>query len=85
MENAARVFLHKKAPYILLTLEQCHTVSEVAKKMDMLPFNIYKILNSFDELGLIESKKVGRTCYINLTEKGKKIASIIKNLCEALK
>jgi DNA-binding MarR family transcriptional regulator len=85
MENAARMFLHKKAPYILLTLEQCHTVSEVAKKMDMLPFNIYKILNSFDELGLIESRKVGRTCHIDLTEKGKKIASIIKNLCEALK
>jgi DNA-binding MarR family transcriptional regulator len=83
--NAARVFLHKKAPYVLLALEQCHTTNEIAKKLDMLHPDIYKILNKFDELGLIESRKVGRTCYINLTGKGKKIASIIKNLCEALK
>jgi DNA-binding MarR family transcriptional regulator len=85
MENATKIFLQKRAPYILLALEQCHTASEVAKKLDTLPFNIYKILNSFDELGLIENKKVGRKCFINLTEKGRKIAEIIKNLCEALK
>jgi len=83
--NAARVFLHEKAPYVLLALEQCHTTNEIAKKLDMLHSGIYKILNSFDELGLIESRKVGRTCYINLTEKGKKIASAIKELCNILK
>jgi DNA-binding MarR family transcriptional regulator len=85
IEQKERVFLNRKAPYILLALEKHHTVREIAKKMDMMPFNIYRILSSFDELGLIESKKVGRKCFINLTEKGKKASSAIKKLCEVLK
>jgi predicted transcriptional regulator len=85
IERKERVFLNRKAPYILLVLEKYHTVREIAKKMNMMPFNIYRILSSFDELGLIESRKVGKKCYINLTEKGKKVSSAIKKLCEALK
>jgi DNA-binding MarR family transcriptional regulator len=72
--------MQRRAPYVLLALERYHTATEVAKKIGMMQSNVSKILADFNSFGITEKKKVGRTSRITLTEKGREIASAIKEL-----
>jgi DNA-binding MarR family transcriptional regulator len=75
-----KLFMQRRAPYVLLALEKAHTATEIAKKIDMMQSNVSKILADFNNFGITEKKKVGRTSHITLTERGREIASAIKEL-----
>lgn len=48
--------------------------ADLAKTIDTTLASTYKNLDALNELGLIDYKKSGRSIYVNLTVKGKKVA-----------
>ena len=49
-------------------------VSALAKEVDTTYPHMIKLIKKFEELGIVATKKDGRTRYVELTEKGDELA-----------
>jgi len=78
----ADVFLHKMATSLLLTIRMYDRtyVSVLAKECNCTCANAGKKLWSMEKLGLIQSEKIGRVKYVQLTDHGKVIADSLNSL-----
>jgi DNA-binding MarR family transcriptional regulator len=45
----------------------------------------FKMLKSWEELGLVKIERVGRECFPSLTEKGRRVFSLLLNLLREVK
>ena len=70
-------FLFFKPAYIFLELENRGYNLKLARKMNITPSYLCKVLLNIEKEGLIKRIKEGRTCYLSYTEKGKKLRSYI--------
>ena len=60
------------------------TTTELARSLHLLPQHIAQIARACQELGLVERKRRGQKVTTTLTEKGKEIAPLLKQLLEKL-
>lgn len=77
------VFFREKPAMMLVTLltsNQEHYASSLAKVVDCTYSHIVKILNEMQKAGLIVFKKQGRLKVLNLTEKGAAVANHIDKI-----
>ena len=85
-----RMFLHDKTVQIILKILETEERGEVAyplsiSKMVGSPYSyISKVLTEFENHALIESEFKGRTRIIRLTEDGRKVAEMLKELKDVL-
>ena len=59
-------------------------VSALAKEVDTTYPHMVKLIKRFEELGLVITKKDGRTRYVELTEKGDELAHDLEGLYKHL-
>ncbi|MCS7118863.1 MAG: ArsR family transcriptional regulator [Archaeoglobaceae archaeon] len=84
------LFLHEKVVEILLAILSSEENGEKIYPLQISnsinsPYSyVSKVLNEFEKNCIIESKFEGRTRVLKLTEYGKKIATILKELKELL-
>lgn len=72
------IFFHKKGKQILLTLNKKATqnITEIAGAIEGTYAHTFNLLREMEGLGIIKSTKEGRTKYIKLTPKGKRLAKL---------
>ncbi len=86
-----KLFLHKKTVNVLLRILEAEEKSEKIYPLQISndvgsPYSyISKILGDFEKNALIESKLKGRVRVIKLTEYGRRIALMLRELREELK
>jgi DNA-binding MarR family transcriptional regulator len=82
----ADVFLHKMPTSLLLTIRTYDRtyVSVLAKECDCTYPHAVKTLWNMEKLGLVESEKVGRVKYVQLTDHGKIVADSLSALVHSL-
>jgi DNA-binding MarR family transcriptional regulator len=82
----ADVFLHKMPTSLLLTIRTYDRtyVSILAKECNCTYPHAVKTLWSMEKLGLVESEKIGRVKYIQLTDHGKVVADSLNALVHNL-
>jgi DNA-binding MarR family transcriptional regulator len=81
-----RLFLREKPVLAILAvadIEQAYA-AQVARRIDSTVPHTCSILREFEELGLITSRPVGRINYLELTDRGKNIASALRDLSSLL-
>lgn len=80
------LFLQKKPKEIILYIKNQgkSNISEIASKTNSTYAHSYNIIKKFEENGLIVTNKHGRDKFIELTDKGKQIASIIEKISNIL-
>ena len=81
-----RLLLREKPSRALLAIgemEQAYAAI-VAKQIDSTFPHTSSILSQLEEGGLIKSRPEGRVRYLELTDRGKKVAHTLKNLIELL-
>ena len=81
------LFLHEKPVKILLGLRNEGNksyASSLAKYADCTYSHAVKILESFENLGLITFKKHGRVKYIKLTDEGEQLAFNLESLVKKM-
>lgn len=87
MEQLKDLFLHGKPATILVGIKRGRGekyASLLSKEADCTYSHAVKILNKFENRGLVEFDKQGRRKLIDLTEKGERIAGSLENLFEHL-
>lgn len=65
-------------PLVLLLDEDTKWyVSTLAKHVDTTYLHLIRLIQRFEEMGLVVTKKDGRVRYVELTDKGKKLAEVL--------
>jgi len=78
-------FLHVKPIKILISLRSGPKyVTLIAKEVDMTYSHAIKLLDIFNELGLVEFEEKGRIKMVKLTDSGEEIARMFDNLLSKL-
>jgi predicted transcriptional regulator len=78
-------FVHMKPAKILISLRSGPKyVTLIAKEVDMTYSHAIKLLDIFNELGLVEFEEKGRIKMVKLTDTGEEIARIFDNLVSKL-
>jgi DNA-binding MarR family transcriptional regulator len=78
-------FLHVKPIKILLALRTGPKyVARIAKEVDITYSHAIKLLDIFNELGLVEFEEKGRIKMVKLTLSGEEIARVCDNLVSKL-
>ncbi len=87
MTDLEEMFLHRKPARILVGItrgEDRKYASVLSKEADCTYSHTVKILDQFEEKGLIEFTKEGRKKLIELTDRGEEIASRMDNLMRSI-
>jgi DNA-binding MarR family transcriptional regulator len=73
------IFFHKKGKMILLSLDKRdnQNVTEIAGSIEGTYAHTFNLLKEMERLGIIKSVKEGRTKYVKLTPKGKRLGKIV--------
>ncbi len=81
------IFLRKRSKDIMLALAEKDEwyIYELALKVASTYAHIFNIVKKLQQLGLVETVKKGRKRFIKLTDKGKKLAQLIKEIDELIK
>ncbi len=77
-----KLLFKEKTLRIFLSVEEGEYAAKIRNKAVCMYSYVISCLRKFEELGLIESQKEGRIKRYKLTEKGKIIASKIKDLLD---
>jgi len=77
-----KLLFKEKTLKIFLSVEEGEYAAKIRNKAVCMYSYVISCLRKFEELGLIESQKEGRIKRYKLTEKGKIIASKIKDLLD---
>jgi DNA-binding MarR family transcriptional regulator len=85
-EGLDRIFLREKPTQALLAVGEMNPAyaAKVAKRIDSTFPHTSSILSQLEGHGLIRSRPEGRVRYLELTERGKKIAAALKGLSDLL-
>ncbi|HDM22376.1 MAG: winged helix DNA-binding protein [Methanomicrobia archaeon] len=81
-EDIMKLLFKEKTLRIFLSVEEGEYAAKIRNKAVCMYSYVISCLRKFEELGLIESQKEGRIKRYKLTEKGKIIASKIKDLLD---
>lgn len=86
-EGLERIFLREKPTQALLAVGEMNPAyaAKVAKRIDSTFPHTSSILSLLEEHGLIRSRPEGRVRYLELTERGKKIAAALNGLSYLLR
>jgi DNA-binding MarR family transcriptional regulator len=86
-EGLERIFLREKPTQALLAVGDMNPAyaAVVAKRIDSTFPHTSRILSQLEEQGLIKSRPEGRVRYLELTERGKKVASALIDLRDLLR
>jgi DNA-binding MarR family transcriptional regulator len=86
-EGLERIFLREKPTQALLAVGDMNPAyaAVVAKRIDSTFPHTSSILSQLEKHGLIRSRPEGRVRYLELTERGKQIASALRDLRDLLK
>ncbi|HSD57026.1 MAG TPA: hypothetical protein VLB04_02505 [Methanotrichaceae archaeon] len=86
-EGLERIFLREKPTQALLAVGEMNPAyaAKVAKRIDSTFPHTSGILSQLEGHGLIRSRPEGRVRYLELTERGKKIATALKGLGDLLR
>ena len=86
-EGLDRIFLREKPTQALLAVGEMNPAyaAKVAKRIDSTFPHTSSIISQLEEHGLIRSRPEGRVRYLELTERGKKIATALKGLSDLLR
>ncbi len=82
------IFFRRKPALMLVSLKKNTRIrygSILAKEVDCTYSHAVKILQTLEELGLVEFKKKGRIKLIELTKKGRVVADAIENIQSLIK
>ena len=83
MEKNFDLFFRRKPAMMLLALKKVTRAkygSQLAKEVDCTYSHAVKILQTLEEMGLVDFEKKGRIKIINLTKKGEAVAENIGNI-----
>ncbi len=85
-ETLERLFLREKPAQALLAVGEIEPAyaALVAKRIDSTFPHTSGILSQLEGQGLIRSRAEGRVRYLELTDRGKKIAQALRSLCDLL-
>ena len=80
------IFFQERSKQILLSLAGTNRqhISQVASDIKGTYAHTFNLLNEMESCKIVKSAKKGRTRYITLTEKGKKLASLLQNFSAVL-
>lgn len=86
-EGLDRIFLREKPTLALMAVGEMNPAyaALVAKRIDSTFPHTSSILGQMEEHGLIKSRPEGRVRYLELTERGKKVAYALKDLSDLLR
>lgn len=82
------LFFRRKPALMLIALKRVNKAkygSILAKEVDCTYSHAVKILQTLEELGLVNFEKKGRIKIISLTKKGKDVADNIENIQKLVK
>jgi DNA-binding MarR family transcriptional regulator len=81
------IFFHKKGKQILLALNKksIQNITEISAAIGGTYAHTFNLLKEMEGLGIIKSAKEGRTKYIKLTPKGKRLAKLAIDFENTLK
>lgn len=76
------LFLQERPAQILLTLSELKGpyISTIAKGADCTFAHASRTLKKMKKLGLVSFTREGRMKYVRLTEKGKRVAALLKDI-----
>jgi DNA-binding MarR family transcriptional regulator len=82
-----RLLLREKPALALLAVEEMEPAyaAIVAKRIDSTFPHTSSILSQLEDFGLIKARPEGRVRYLQLTDRGKKVANALRELCQLLK
>lgn len=85
-ETLERLFLREKPAHALLAVGEIKPAyaALVAKRIDSTFPHTSSIISQLEEQGLIRSRAEGRVRYLELTDRGKKVASALQSLYDLL-
>jgi len=84
-EKPLSYFLHVKPAKILISLRSGPKyVTMIAKEVDITYSHAIKLLDIFNELGLVEFEEKGRIKMVKLTTSGEEIARLLDNILSKL-
>lgn len=85
-EELKYMFIHEKPVRILVKLQspQEYYASALSTEIDATYSHTVKILQRMQEHELVEFEERGRKKIVTLTEKGKKIAEVLRELLQVL-
>jgi DNA-binding MarR family transcriptional regulator len=86
-EGLERLFLREKPASALLAVGELEPTyaALVAKRIDATFPHTSRLLSEMEEQGLIRSRPEGRVRYLELTERGRKVALALGNLSQVLR
>lgn len=87
MESLGWLFLREKPTLALLAVGELDPAyaALVAKRIDSTFPHTSTILSQLEEHGLVRARPEGRIRYLELTERGRKVAMVLKSLLETLR
>jgi DNA-binding MarR family transcriptional regulator len=82
-----RLLIREKPALALLAVEEMEPAyaAIVAKRIDSTFPHTSSILSQLEDFGLIRVRPEGRVRYLQLTERGKRVANALRELCQLLK
>ena len=88
MKDNFDIFFRRKPALMLVSLKKNTRIrygSVLAKEVDCTYSHAVKILQTLEELGLVDFEKKGRIKLIKLTKKGQDVAEAIENIQKLIK
>ena len=88
MKDNFDIFFRRKPALMLVSLKKNNRMrygSVLAKEVDCTYSHAVKILQTLEELKLVDFQKKGRIKIIQLTKKGRQVADAIENIQELVK
>ena len=88
MKDNFDIFFRRKPALMLVSLKKNTRMrygSLFAKEVDCTYSHAVKILQTLEDLGLVDFEKNGRIKLIKLTKKGKEVADAIENIQKLIK
>ena len=88
MKDNFDIFFRRKPALMLVSLKKNNRMrygSILAKEVDCTYSHAVKILQTLEELKLVDFQKKGRIKVIQLTKKGRQVADAIENIQELVK
>ena len=88
MKDNFDIFFRRKPALMLVSLKKNNRMrygSILAKEVDCTYSHAVKILQTLEELKLVDFQKKGRIKIIQLTKKGRQVADAIENIQELVK
>jgi DNA-binding MarR family transcriptional regulator len=81
------IFFQERGKQILLSLAEMNKrhISQVASDIKGTYAHTFNLLKEMEGTKIVKSVKKGRTRYVSLTEKGKKLAGLLQNFIATLK